>query len=191
MAEEDKRALVRISCGDLGQFPYEVDQKLQALLKLALRGSAIVLIDEADTFLARRTSGTGGIRDYYQNAIVSIFLRHLEYFPGAIFLTTNQETEIDDAVSSRVIRLRYGPLGPKSRASIWKSQLAKGEIVPAEEELQSMCDELGTIYELDGREIKTLANLSLTICRRRKQEVSKEIIKQLYDLTHGTRKISP
>jgi SpoVK/Ycf46/Vps4 family AAA+-type ATPase len=191
MAEEDKRALVRISCGDLGQHPFEVEIKLQALLKLALRGSAIVLIDEADTFLARRASSGGGIRDYYHNAIVSIFLKHLEYFPGAIFLTTNQESEIDEAVSSRVIRLRYGPLNVKSRANIWKNNLSKGEQISAEQTFESMCEELGNRYELDGREIKTLANLSLTICRRRKQEVSKEIIQQLYDLTHGTRKISP
>lgn len=190
MAEEDKRPLVRISCGDLGQHPYEVERNLQALLKLALRGSAIVLIDEADTFLAKRAMG-GGNRDYYHNTLVSIFLKHLEYFSGVIFLTTNEETGIDEAVKSRVIFLRYGELSTKSRTNIWKNQLSKGQHAPAEEIFQSICEELGGKYELDGREIQTLAHLSLTICRRRKQEVSKEVIQELYDLIYGTRKASP
>ncbi len=54
MAEEDKRALVRISCGDLGQSPYKIERNLKALPKLTLRGSAVVLIDEADTFLGTK-----------------------------------------------------------------------------------------------------------------------------------------
>lgn len=184
MAEEDKRPLVRISCGDLGQHPYEVERRLQAILKLALRGSAIVLIDEADTFLARRFT-TGGVRDYYHNAVVSIFLKHLEYFPGVIFLTTNQETDIDEAVSSRVIRLRYGRLQAKSRAKIWKNELMRGAHSLTEQCIESICQDCGNDYELDGREIKTLAYLALTICRRRRQDVSKEMIQQLYELTHG------
>lgn len=54
MAEENKRALLQISCGDLGDHPYEIEKNLQPLLKLALQGSAIVLLDEADAFLADR-----------------------------------------------------------------------------------------------------------------------------------------
>jgi SpoVK/Ycf46/Vps4 family AAA+-type ATPase len=186
MAEEDKRALLRISCGDLGQHPYDVETKLQALLKLALRGSAIVLIDEADTFLAKRGNGQGS-SGYFHNTIVSIFLKHLEYFPGVIFLTTNREADFDDAVSSRVVRLHYGPLNAKGRTKIWRNNLLKAEHVPARQVLESMCEELGNDYELDGREIKNLAQLSLAICRRRKQEVSKEIIQYLYDMTHRTK----
>ena len=186
MAEEDKRALLRISCGDLGQHPYDVEHKLQALLKLALRSSAIVLIDEADTFLAKRSTSQG-VSGYFHSTIVSIFLKHLEYFPGVIFLTTNQKTEFDDAVGSRVVSLRYGALDAKARTKIWKNYLLKAERIPEQQVIESICEELGNDYELDGREIKNLAQLSLAICRRRKQEVSKEIIQYMYDMTHRTR----
>ena len=186
IAEEDKRALLQISCGDLGEHPIDIERSLQALLKLAMRCSAIVLIDEADTFLAKRASG-GGERGYFHDAIVSIFLKQLEYFPGVMFLTTNKETDIDEAVSSRVVRLRYGPLNAKGRAKIWKKHLRIGGHKPEEHAVESICEELGNDYELDGREIKNLSQLSLAICRWRKQEVSKEVIQQMYDLTHGTR----
>ncbi|KAH7032677.1 P-loop containing nucleoside triphosphate hydrolase protein [Microdochium trichocladiopsis] len=185
MAEQQKRALIRVTSGDLGDHPGEVDQRLTALLELALRASAVVLIDEADTFLAKRTRG-GSIGDYFHNAIVAIFLKQLEYFPGIIFLTTNQDDDIDPAVISRVIRLRYGRLNPSGRAKIWRHHLSRAEKVPSENELDQLCARLGEAFELDGREIKTLSNLSLTICRSRKREISEEVVRQLFDLTHGT-----
>ncbi|KAH8681802.1 hypothetical protein BX600DRAFT_447332 [Xylariales sp. PMI_506] len=190
LAEQDKRALLRISSGDLGQHPYDVDRNLESLLKLAVRGSMIVLIDEADTFLAKRTTNNG-ISSYFHNATVAIFLKHLEYFPGVVFLTTNQGTDIDDAVSSRIIPLQYGPLNASSRAKIWKTQLLKDTrgIELGMEELNSICEEFGDRFVLDGREIKTLAQLSLNICKRRNQGVTRDIVQQLFDLTHGSKSI--
>ncbi|KAH7029742.1 P-loop containing nucleoside triphosphate hydrolase protein, partial [Microdochium trichocladiopsis] len=96
MAEEEKRALVRIASSDLGEHPCDVERSLGALLELALRASAVVLIDEADMILAKRAKG-GSIGDYFHNCIVAIFLKHLEYFPDIIFLTTNLEEDIDPA----------------------------------------------------------------------------------------------
>jgi SpoVK/Ycf46/Vps4 family AAA+-type ATPase len=186
IAEETKRTLLRISCGDLGRSPYEIDRRLQTLLKLASQSAAIVLIDEADTFLAKRSTG-GSHGDYYHNATVSIFLKHLEYFPGVIFLTTNQETEFDDAVTSRAVCIRYSPLDNKSRAKIWKNHFRKHAKTHAQTNIEAICNELGNNYKLDGREIKNLAQLSLAICRRRKQELSLELIQNMYDLTHGSR----
>ncbi|KAH8886177.1 P-loop containing nucleoside triphosphate hydrolase protein [Thozetella sp. PMI_491] len=182
LAEEEKRPLLRISCGDLGHFPSDVDRSLQALLKLASHASAIVLLDEADAFLAKRVVGSN--RDYFQNAITSVFLKHLEYFPGVIFLTTNQKTEFDDAVSSRVVSLHYGPLTAKSRARIWKNHLLKGKDGAEREAIESICDDLGKDYPLDGREIKTLAYISLALCRRRNHPISKELIDHMYNMTH-------
>ena len=186
MAEEDKRALLRLSCGDLRRNPWELERSLRALLKLALRGSAIVLMDEADAFLAKRAA-VGGDWDYHHNALVSIFLKYLEYFPGVIFLTTNLETEIDKAAISRVIPLRYGSLNADDRAKIWKKQLLGRGHHSAAHDIESICEEIGNEYELDGRQIQNLAKLSLSLCRKRKQEISKEIIQQLYDLTHNGR----
>ena len=46
---------------------------------------AILLLDEADVFLEKRN-----MHDIHRNALVSIFLRQLEYFQGILFLTTNR-----------------------------------------------------------------------------------------------------
>lgn len=182
IAEENQRALLPISCGDLGQYPYEIERNLQPLLKLALQVSAIVLIDEADTFLTDRRVA----KNYTHSAVVSVFLRYLEYFPGVIFLTTNQETEIDDAISSRAISLPFNPLDATSRTKIWKSHLSKGTSNLKEQAIHLICEELGKNYELDGREVKKLAQLSLDVSRQREEEISIDIIQQMYDLTHSS-----
>ena len=49
-----------------------------------------------------------------------------------------------------------------------------------------MHERLGAKFALDGREIKTLSNLSLTICRRRKWVITEQVIGQMFDLTYGT-----
>jgi SpoVK/Ycf46/Vps4 family AAA+-type ATPase len=69
---------------------------LSVILKLAGHWKAVLLLDEADVFLAQRT-----ITDIERNAIVSIFLRELEYYQGILLLTTNQVDVIDEAFQSK------------------------------------------------------------------------------------------
>lgn len=68
--------------GDIGETPREVQEKLESSFNLAYRWGAVMLLDEADVFLAARDR-----RDLKRNAIVSVFLRSLEYYSGILFLT--------------------------------------------------------------------------------------------------------
>lgn len=74
-----------VSAGELGTSPRELEAFLQQILDLANRWQAVLLLDEADVFLEARTA-----QDIHRNALVSIFLRLLEYFQGILFLTTNR-----------------------------------------------------------------------------------------------------
>jgi hypothetical protein len=56
-----------------------------------------MLLDEADVFLAKRSR-----EDHGRNAIVSVFLRMLEYYKGILFLTTNRIGTFDEAFKSRI-----------------------------------------------------------------------------------------
>jgi hypothetical protein len=49
-----------------------------------------MLLDEADVFLAARDR-----RDLQRNAVVSVFLRVLEYYSGILFLTTSKVGAFD------------------------------------------------------------------------------------------------
>lgn len=83
--------------GDLGLQPIEVESNLDFNFQLAQSWGCVLLLDEADVFLAQRTQ-----TDIERNALVSIFLRALEYYSGILFLTTNRVGSIDEAFRSRI-----------------------------------------------------------------------------------------
>ncbi|KAB8298079.1 hypothetical protein EYC80_001842 [Monilinia laxa] len=114
-----KCPLYMVSAGELGTDPRTLEAELQKILDIAHAWGAVLLLDEADVFLEKRT-----IQDIHRNALVSIFLRLLEYFQGILFLTTNRVETFDDAFQSRIhIALRYGDLSTKAKKSVFKIRL--------------------------------------------------------------------
>lgn len=77
--------LYMASAGELGTEPRFLEVELQKILDICHSWGAILLLDEADVFLEKRN-----MQDIHRNALVSIFLRQLEYFQGILFLTTNR-----------------------------------------------------------------------------------------------------
>ncbi|KAJ5771684.1 P-loop containing nucleoside triphosphate hydrolase protein [Penicillium odoratum] len=92
--------------GDLGSNAEHVENALETNFALANRWGCILLLDEADVFLAKRSP-----QDFVRNGLVSVFLRVLEYYAGIFFLTTNRIGDFDEAFSSRIhISLHYPQL---------------------------------------------------------------------------------
>lgn len=121
IAELLKCPLYMVSAGELGTDPRVLEHELQKILDIAHSWGAVLLLDEADVFLEKRE-----LHDIHRNALVSIFLRLLEYFQGILFLTTNRVQTFDDAFQSRIhIALRYGELTTKAKKSVWKVFLEK------------------------------------------------------------------
>lgn len=100
ISEETRKPLYSVSAGELGTDPSNVDTRLTEILELANRWDAILLLDEADVFLQRRND-----TDVVRNALVSIFLRQLEYYRGILILTTNRIGIFDDAFESKNLRI--------------------------------------------------------------------------------------
>lgn len=80
-----KCPLYMASAGELGTDSRFLEHELQKILDICHTWGAILLLDEADVFLEKRN-----MQDIHRNALVSIFLRQLEYFQGILFLTTNR-----------------------------------------------------------------------------------------------------
>ncbi|OPB44991.1 hypothetical protein A0O28_0091290 [Trichoderma guizhouense] len=109
------------TAGDLGTSPKEVEAKLQEAFQLAQLWKCVLLLDEADIFLAHRSEN-----DIERNALVSVFLRVLEYYEGILFLTTNRVGAFDEAFKSRLhMALYYPPLQWKPTNRIWETHLDK------------------------------------------------------------------
>ncbi|EPE35643.1 P-loop containing nucleoside triphosphate hydrolase [Glarea lozoyensis ATCC 20868] len=105
--------------GDIGYLPEQVEMNMEKHFKLAHEWGCVLLLDEADVFLAKRNK-----EDVKRNGLVSVFLRILEYYSGILFLTTNRVGAIDDAFRSRLhLTLYYPKLSKKQALKIWETNL--------------------------------------------------------------------
>ena len=113
------RPLFPITCGDIGQTAQEVENMLDSIFLLARSWGCVLLLDEADVFLAKRQPDS-----VERNALVSVFLRTLEYYSGILFLTTNRIGSFDEAFISRIhISLYYADLDQESTLGVWDMNL--------------------------------------------------------------------
>lgn len=140
-----------VSVGELGTKGSDLESNFSRIIDIAHSWGALLLLDEADVFLEKRE-----LHDMGRNALVSIFLRLLEYFQGIIFLTTNRVVTFDEAFQSRIhIGLRYGELGLAAKKTVWRLFINKVRALPdvqvadlTEEDYQKLSQ-----YNLNGREV--------------------------------------
>ncbi len=66
VAEKFNKPLFQLTCGDLGTTAKEVESALETNFALASRWGCVLLLDEADVFLAQRTK-----EDFQRNGLVA------------------------------------------------------------------------------------------------------------------------
>ncbi|KAJ8131274.1 hypothetical protein O1611_g2355 [Lasiodiplodia mahajangana] len=121
VAEYTRRPLLSITAADLGHEPIKLEENLLRFFKDATEWDAIVLLDEADVYLERRSA-----HDLRRNSIVSIFLRAMDYFQGILFLTSNRVGHFDEAFMSRIhVSIGYERLDEDARSKIWDNLFSK------------------------------------------------------------------
>ncbi|KAJ6571786.1 P-loop containing nucleoside triphosphate hydrolase protein [Mycena capillaripes] len=149
IAEHTRRPLYVVSSGDLGTSASHLERELTRILDLAHTWKAVLLIDEADVFLEKRT-----LTDVHRNALVSVFLRLLEYYEGILFLTTNRVNTFDPAFQSRIhMALKYENLESAARKRLWKDFLGKLNGGAGADVSEEGYDVLAQ-YDVNGRQIK-------------------------------------
>ncbi|KAF9872533.1 AAA family ATPase [Colletotrichum karsti] len=175
VAEFSRRPLYIVSSGDLGTAAETLDERLSKTLDLASTWKAVLLIDEADVFLERRS-----LHDLERNSLVSIFLRTLEYYSGILFMTTNRVRTFDDAFKSRIhVPLKYDGLSKESRLKVWKNFLAKveGGVDVDEAGLERLAE-----GELNGRQIKNIVRTAKSLAAHKKRRLDCSQLQQVVDI---------
>lgn len=113
----------------------------------------------------------------YLDTSVPVFLRHLEYFQGIVFLTSNRGRNFDPAIKSRIhLFLQFDPPTAKTRETLWRLRLGK---VDPEECDFDMEEALKLVQDVDmnGREISNAVNTMRTLAREEKMKMSLEHFK--------------
>ncbi|KAL2884654.1 aaa family atpase [Ceratocystis lukuohia] len=176
-----KCPLYMASAGELGTYSRCLEGELQKMLDICHAWGAILLLDEADVFLEKRN-----LHDINRNALVSIFLRQLEYFQGILFLTTNR-------VESRIhIALRYDNLQPRARQAIFKMFIKKVQDQKPSRELEGCSgtpyqfteDDFETLgkWDLNGRQIKNTISTAQALSINKKERFSMQHIREVFSV---------
>ncbi|KAI0366558.1 P-loop containing nucleoside triphosphate hydrolase protein [Pilatotrama ljubarskyi] len=178
-SERVHRPLYVVGGGDLGTKASDVDAELTRVFDIATSWKAIVLIDEADVFLERRS-----LHDLERNAMVAVFLRHVEYYRGILFLTTNRITAFDPAFLSRIhVALHFGELSLEARTQVWRAFLRKAGVgLPSTD--GGATDEFVrrlAVREVNGRQIKNACRTAQSLAHSRGQSLAVEHLEETLD----------
>jgi hypothetical protein len=165
--------LYSITVGELGTTPEVLEMKLTKILEMTKSWNAVILIDEADIFLERRSEN-----DIQRNAMVGIFLRLLERHTGVMFLTTNRAEHLDEAFRSRIsVIFNYPKLDANIRLQIWKNLLCASSCVLSEEDVIAL-----SLHEINGRNIKTAIRMAQCLALTDETVVNRQYLEDCIEL---------
>jgi hypothetical protein len=155
-AETIERPLYEVQAAQIGSSAEDIETNLRVILSRSLRLKMPLLINEADAFVGKRG------KTLELDQIVAVFLRLLEFHTGLVFLTTNRDQDIDDAIKSRCIAMiKYGIPEYKERIALWRVQLDQFNVELDKKELIKAAWAFPTIV---GRDIQNLIKLTNRVC---------------------------
>jgi len=178
VAEIAKKPLYSVTCGDIGTEPEHVEKYLASVFHLGKIWDCVVLLDEAEVFLEQRT-----LQDLKRNALVSVFLRALEYYEGILILTTNRVGTFDEAFKSRIqLALRYEKLRDGQRKQIWRNFLDRLRSLGEAEnidfnDVELHLDELAA-HPMNGREIRNSITTGRQLAKFLKEKMTYSHLKK-------------
>ena len=86
----------------------------------------ILLFNEADAIISKRSSDVGRSVDKMENAIQNIILEEIEKLDGILIATTNLATNMDSAFERRFIyKVEFHKPDVATKAHIWKSMIGE------------------------------------------------------------------
>ena len=153
VAEHLGKKIIRATYADItSKYKGQGPKMAKALFLSAKNQDAVLFIDEAEAFLAKRSASSEDSAEA-SNAMKSQLLILLEEFNGVVIFATNIPKINDRAFNARLIGVKF-PLPDKdSRAAIWEQHIrGEGIRIPLSDDVN--VSELAEKYEFCGRDIK-------------------------------------
>ena len=120
----DRPLMIRQASDLMSKFVGETEQKMAAMFAEAESERAILLLDEADSFLQDRR----GAQRTYEVTEVNEMLQGMERFRGIFICTTNLLERIDQAALRRfTFKIRFNPLTPEQRERMFITEALGGD----------------------------------------------------------------
>jgi len=124
IAQQMDRPLIIKQASDLvSKFVGETEQNMAAMFKEAAAEKAVLLLDEADSFLLDRR----GAQRSYEVTEVNEMLQQMERHDGVFICTTNLLDRIDQAALRRfTFKIKFMPLTAEQRERMFVTEALKG-----------------------------------------------------------------
>jgi ATPase family protein associated with various cellular activities (AAA) len=130
----------------------ETERRLDNLFGTAEELDVILLVDEGDALMTRRTDVRSS-NDRYANLETDYLLQRLETYEGVVLVTTNAPHLVDSAFQRRLdVTISFTLPGPAERLAIWRGHLPQRHAVTA-----PALERLATACRLTGGQIRNAA----------------------------------
>lgn len=120
----DKKLLI-VNYAELeSKYVGETPKNIKRVFERAKEENAVIVFDEADSFLGKRLTNVTQSADYGVNVTRSVMLIELENFDGIVVFTTNLLSNYDDAFKRRILaNIEFELPDEEGRKSIWDTHL--------------------------------------------------------------------
>ena len=174
LAKSTGRTLFNIDLGSVEpKHIAETERKLRLLFDAANEANAILLFDEADALLKKR-SAVKDSHDRHANIEIAYLLRRIEPYEGLAIVTSNSPDGIDEDVICRIdVQVDFPKPDEAAREAIWSKQLAKLKLPRADDiDIRSIAGE----FELTGAEILRCVRLASSIAATEERLLDLELL---------------
>ncbi|MES2937309.1 MAG: AAA family ATPase [Pseudomonadota bacterium] len=147
----DRPLLVKQASDLMSKFVGETEQNMAAMFREAENEKAVLLLDEADSFLQDRR----GAQRTYEVTEVNEMLQGMERFAGIFVCTTNLMDRIDQAALRRfTFKLRFKPLTGVQREKMFVTEALGGDAERLSAEAKSRLAKLDQLCPGDFAAVK-------------------------------------
>ena len=156
----------------------ETPKNIKKVFELASKEGAVLVFDEADSFLSKRLTSITQAADYGVNITRSVMLIELEKFDGIAVFTTNLISNYDEAFKRRILlSIEFRLPDENGRAFIWDKYIKPG--LPVDDCIDAQY--LAKRYsDLSGADIKDAA-LYAAVSALRRDAVNIKVLVEDFD----------
>lgn len=160
IAEHLGRPLIIKQASDLvSKFVGETEQNMAAMFAEAAQEKAVLLLDEADSFLLDRR----GAQRSYEVTEVNEMLQQMERHDGVFVCTTNLLDRIDQAALRRfTFKIKFKPLTPEQREKMFITEALAGKSEQLTPEIRRRLKKLEQLAPGDFAAVKRQCDILAT-----------------------------
>jgi SpoVK/Ycf46/Vps4 family AAA+-type ATPase len=147
----DQPLIIKQASDLMSKYVGETEQNMAAMFKEAELEKAVLLLDEADSFLQDRR----GAQRTYEVTEVNEMLQGMERYTGIFVCTTNLLESLDQAALRRfTFKIKFKPLTAEQRETMFVTEALAGEVALLTPELRARLAQLAQICPGDFAAVK-------------------------------------